>query len=82
MPEDRSILEAIGGILQKWNSRKKKAKTRAGLESKLKNPNSSLSRSEQVMLKGMLLGEQTNERTDEGALMGIRASDLGRKIGI
>ena len=82
MPDDRGILQAIGGILQKWNSRKKKKAVAAGLESKLKNPQSSLTKREQMLLNSRLLVDQIDERTDEGALMGLRASPIGRKLGI
>jgi len=59
MPEDKAILEAIGGILQKWNSQRSKAKkkeqTAIGLESKLASPSApELTGRERIMLKDRL----------------------------
>jgi hypothetical protein len=49
-----------------------KAKKTKGLHRKLADPNSKLNKGEKVMLKSMLAADRIGERTDEGALMGIR----------
>jgi hypothetical protein len=51
---------------------KKKARRVAGLESKLRDPNSQLTKQDKNLLKIMLSGEEAAGRTDEGALMGLR----------
>jgi len=71
MAEDRNILDAIGQMLQKWESRKTKKKP-GGLKSSIGEP-SSLSKRDQVMLKAQLLAEKMDDRTDEGALMSLRS---------
>jgi hypothetical protein len=60
VPDDVSILEAIGGMLQKWNSRKKKKKPSAGLESKLKQPKVKLT-GEDVFQNAMRLFPEEKE---------------------
>lgn len=74
MPEDKSILDAIGSILQRWelNKAKKKKRAQTGLQSKIRDPQSTLSPKEKLMLKSQLLGDKIGGRTDEGAMMGIR----------
>ena len=52
-----------------------------GLESKL-GTTKSLTKREKVLLNSQLLASSLEERTDEGALMGLRASAIGKKIGI
>ena len=74
MPEDRHLLEEIGGLLDKWGAQNKKKKrteeTRIGLESKLGNPNSILNHRENKMLDKMM-------KTDEGSSSGLEGSSLG-----
>lgn len=77
MPDDKGILRVIGTILQKYEAGKAKKKRedrlQRGLESKLRDPQSSLSKREKVLLKSQLLADRLDERTDEGALMGLRS---------
>lgn len=58
MPDDKSILTVIGRILQRYASESKKKERREklerGLESKLRNPQSSLSSREQSLLSNKL----------------------------
>ena len=76
MPEDRRIIEEIGGLLDKWSAKNKKKKqteqTRMGLESKLGNPNSVLNHRENKMLDKMM-------KTDEGSSAGLEGSSLGER---
>ena len=81
MPEDRNILAVIGKLLQHYKKKKSEKKTQQGLESKLRTTQS-LSKRESLLLDTQLKASSIVDRTDEGALMGLRNSPTGRQIGI
>ena len=81
MPEDRNILAVIGKLLQHYKKKKSEKKTQQGLESKLRTTQS-LSKRESLLLDTQLKASSIVDRTDEGALINLRASPLGKKIGI
>jgi hypothetical protein len=71
----REILQAIGLIKQREaadKAKRKKKKAIGGLQSRLRDPQSSLTDNDKVLLKSMLLGANIDQRTDEGSLMGLR----------
>ena len=80
MPEDRGILAAIGRLLQRDTSRGKKKKEQ-GLKSVLREEGT-LSKKDRLLLDTYLQVGAIEGRTDEGALMGLRDSPIGRQIGI
>ena len=81
MAEDKNILRAIGGILQRWDAARKKKKSaerlNRGLESKLSNPQSTLTRRENKLLDTMLKRDEVVGRTDDAALMDVRSKFPG-----
>ena len=72
MSEDRNILQAIGQLLQKYQSNKKERKKPA-LESKLGgNDEMRKIASKDTYLNSLMLAGKLDGRTDEGALMQLR----------
>ena len=83
MPDNKGILNAIGRILQKYElgkTKKKKgiAAVTGGLQSNIGRTDVMQKiASRDPYLNSLLLSGKLDERTDEGALMGLRAKYPG-----